>query len=349
MKLLKHRHAAVAICALAVVGAAFAAVAANAAARGTSARPLLRSALALDAEAETITLPLHKGVTESGAATWYVVVDSSGRADAAHRGVNFAPRLRNALGTKAVQRAKLRGGKLVFAGTVDFSPKRVVVPSATGFPPTKVAPGALGDKRYSPLVTTDGRIVLDAPQVANASGRSDSVTKLDTSHRRVTLKLLRGWFSGTSVLYVRTDASAEIVAALEGSTYAPNLGAAPGLGSNASTSARSAIIPVINGAQSGPDRQGLQSAVLGGGDPLNITQSLPGGSDYTPVWDLHPVLWTDQAIKDGKRVQLKSAAQVARDVKAGLLTSAGKGPANSSLGGLRAIGFISICSTVAVG
>lgn len=349
MNLFKRRRAAVVICALTVVGVAFAAVAAQAGAKGASARPLLRSTIALDAAAETITLPLHKGVTASGARTWYVVVDSSHKADAARRGVNFAPRLRNALGTKAVQRAKLRGGKLVFAGTVDFSPKRVVVPSGTGFPPTKVAPGAIGDKRYSPLVTTDGRLVLDAPQVANASGRSDSVTKLDIAHRRVTLKLLRGWFKGTSVLYVRTDASAEVVAALEGSTYAPNLDAAPGLGSNASTSARSAIIPVINGAQSGADRQGLQSAVLGGGDPLNITQSLPGGSDYTPVWDLHPVLWTDQAIKDGKRVKLTSAAQVAQDVKAGLLTSAGKGPANSSLAGLRAIGFISICSTVAFG
>ena len=37
---------------------------------------------------------------------------------------------------------------------MDFAPKHVIVPSATGFPPTKVAPGAVGDKRYSPLVTT---------------------------------------------------------------------------------------------------------------------------------------------------------------------------------------------------
>jgi hypothetical protein len=106
---------------------------------------------------------------------------------------------------------------------------------------------------------------------------------------------------------------------------------------------------VINGAQSGTDRQGLQSALLGGGDPLNVTQSLPGAANYTPVWDLHPVVWSDAAIKAGKRVELTSAAQVTADVKAGLLTSAGKGPANASLGGLKAIGFISICSTVAIG
>ena len=194
----------------------------------------------------------------------------------------------------------------MFPGTVTFGEKRVVVPSKTGFPPTKFAPGAVGDKNYSPLVTTDGHIVLDAPQVANASGQSDTVTNLNIPKRRVTLKLLRGWFDGTPVLYVRTDASVTLVAALEASTYAPNLSAAPGLGSDASTSARSTIIPVINGALSGPNRQGLESAVLSGKDPLNITQSFPGQPDYTPVWDLHPVVWTNQAIKDGKRVELTS-------------------------------------------
>src|SRR5207253_656563 len=128
----------------------------------------------------------------------------------------------------------------------------------------------------------------------------DSVTNLDIAHHRVTLKLLRGWFNATSVLYVRTDASAQLVSALEGSTYAPNLNATPGLGSNAPSSGRSAIIPVINGAQTGADRQGLQSALLGGGDPLNITQSLPGAADYTPVWDLHPAIWSNAAIAGGK-------------------------------------------------
>ncbi len=67
--------------------------------------------------------------------------------------------------------------------------------------------------------------------------------------------MLRGWLDGTSVLYLRTDASVQLVAALEGSTYASNLSAAPGLDSDAATSARSAIIPVDNGARSGLARQ----------------------------------------------------------------------------------------------
>jgi hypothetical protein len=315
----------------------------------SSTRSLLASAISLNARAETITLPLLAGRTATGAPTWFVVIDSSDRADARRRGVNYAPRLKNALGTRAVQQATGKAGTVKFPGTVNFAPRRTVVPSADGFPPAKASPGAVGDAHYSPLITTGAGIVLDAPQVMNATGRSDSVVSIDTARKRVTLKLLRGWFDGARVLYVRTDASATLVAALEGSTYAPNLNRAPGLGSDAMSSARSAIIPVINGARSGSTRQGLQSAVLSGADPLNVTQSLPGAADYSPVWDLHPALWTHAAIAAGKRVELRSAAQVAAAVKAGLVTSAGKGPANPSLGGLRAINFISICSTVAIG
>ena len=349
MNMLDRHRSAPALALLGLATALSAIVVASAGARPSGgAHSTLTSAIALDQSAETITLPLHKGLTASGATTWYVIIDSSNKADAASRGVNYAPRLSNALGTRAVQKATLQGGTITFAGTVNFAPNRVVVGSSTGFPPTKVAAGAVGDRNYSPLVTTDGKTVLDAPQVANATGRSDTVTNLDVAHNRVTLKLLRGWFNGTPILYVRTEGSSVLVAALEDSTYAPNLNSAPGHGSDASTSARSAIIPVVNGSLTGSDRQGLQSAVLSGKDPFNVTQSFPGGADYTPVWDLHPVVWTPAAIKAGKRVELTSAAQVTTDFKAGLLTSAGKGPANGSLGGLRAIDMISICSTVAV-
>lgn len=347
--IVKRRRLALAIAGVGLVSAVAETAGASAGSRMNAFHPTIKSAISLDAANETITLPLHKGLTSTGKTTWFVVIDSSDKADAARRGVNYAPRLAKVLGTKAVQSVKVTGSVTKFAGTVNFAAKRVVVPSKTGFPPTKAAPGAIGDKNYSPLVSSDGKIVLDAPQVANATGRSDSVTKLDIAHKHVTLKLLRGWFAGTPVLYLRTDGSAGLVTALEGSTLAPRLNAAPGLGSDAPSSARSAIIPVVNGAQAGVARQGLQSAVLSGKDPLNITQSFPGAADYTPVWDLHPVVWTPTAISQGKRVELTSSAQVAKDVKAGLLTSAGAGPANSSLGGLKALDMISICSTVAVG
>jgi hypothetical protein len=329
---------------LLLTAAALTVTAQSVAATSAKARLLFRSAIGVDGSAETITLPLFKGQTTTGAPTWYVVIDSSSRSDAKRRGVNFAPRLGKALGTGAVERAHLTGGTVVFPGTVNFAPKRVVVPSATGFPPKAFAPGAIGDRLYSPLVTTGDGVVLDAPQVKNATGKSDTVVGIDTARRQVTLKLLRGFFNGTSVLYLRTDGSGTLVTALEASTYAPNLNKAP-------DTANSGIIPVINGplGKSNPKRQGLESALLGQGDPLNITQTLPGSADYSPVWDLHPVVWTAAAIKAGKQTQLTSTAEVARDFQAGLLTSAGKGPADPTLGGVRALGMISICSTVALG
>ncbi len=318
------------------------------AAPGAPAKPrlLLKSAFALDAKAGTVTLPAFRGRSTAGD-VWYVVTESSDRADARRRGVAWAPKLRNALGTKAVQRATSQDGGLRFAGTVNFRPKTVVVPGDEGFPPAKVAPGAIGDARYSPLVTTGNRIVLNASQVANDTGRSDGVVSLDRKRGRVTLKTLTGFFNGQTVHYLRTDASVDVVAALEGSILAKNLDAAPGAGSNAAKSARSAIVPIVNGprGKSNPQRQGLQSAVLGEGSPLNITQSLPGSADYSPIWDVHPAVWAELAT--AKR--LTSTAQVAAEVRAGRLGSGGSGPENGSLGGLKAAPFISNCPTVAIG
>ena len=140
----------------------------------------------------------------------------------------------------------------------------------------------------------------------------------------------------------------DVVSSLEESTYAPNLGAAPGEGSNGPGSSRSAIVPIVNGARSGPNEQGLQSAVLGGVSPRNITESLPGAPDYSPAWDVTPAVWSAAAVAGGKRVLVTGNAQIVAAVAGGDLTSGGTGPANASLGGLKALGAVSNCPTVAV-
>ena len=309
---------------------------------------LLTSAASIDTAKGSVTLPVFKGRGPGGEAVWYVVTDSSDTADAAARGVNYAPKLANALGTKAVQKASLDGDTVVFPGTVDFSPTRAVVPSADGFPPTSVTPGSRGDALYSPLITTDGTTVLNASQVMNASGTHDGVIAIDTTAGTVTLKLLSGFFNGAAIEYLRLDASVDVVSSLEESTYAPNLGAAPGEGSNAPSSARSAIVPIVNGSRTGAAKQGLQTAVLSGISPRNITQSLPGAPDYSPAWDVSPAAWTPAAIAAGKRVLVTGNAQIVAGLRAGDLVSGGTGPANASLGGLKALGAVSNCPTVAV-
>jgi hypothetical protein len=134
--------------------------------------------------------------------------------------------------------------------------------------------------------------------------------------------------------------------------YASNLNAAPGEGSDdPSTSARAAIIPVINGqvGAGNPNRQGLNSALRGEGDPLNVQQEIPGQGNgrYSPVWDVHPVTWTQAAIDSGQQVLLTSASQVTNAFTHSLITG-GTGPANSSPGGLQAGGLISNCPIIAV-
>lgn len=325
----------------------------DAAAATTAAAPegrLLSSVISIDDAAGTATLPLFTGLGPEGDDVHYVVTESSDEADAGAREVTYAPKLANALGTKAVQRVSLDGDTVAFPGTVDFTPERSVTPGPDGFPPDAVAPGSVGDAEYSPLITADGSIVLNASQVRNDSGTHDGVVEIDPAAGTVTLKTLHGFFDGARVTYLRLDASVDVVAALEESTLAPNLDAAPGLGSNAASSARSAIVPIVNGIRKAgdPNRQGLQSAVLGNGEPLNITQSLPGAADYSPLWDVTPAVWSPKAIAAGERTLVTGNAQIAALAGAGALTSAGTGPPHAELGGLATLGAVSNCPTLAI-
>jgi len=311
---------------------------------------LLPSVISIDDAAGTAVLPLFTGVGPAGDDVYYVVTESSDEADAAARGATYAPKLANALGTKAVQRVSADGDTVTFAGTVDFAPERSVAPGPEGFPPDAVAPGSVGDAKYSPLITADGKTVLNASQLRNDSGTHDGVVDIDPAAGTVTLKTLHGFFNGSMVNYLRLDASVDVVAALEESTLAPNLDAAPGLGSNAASSARSAIVPIVNGIREAddPNRQGLQSAVLGNGEPLNVTQSLPGAPDYSPLWDVTPAVWSPEAIADGERTLVTGNAQIVALAGSGALTSAGTRAPHAELGGLKALGAVSNCPTLAI-
>jgi hypothetical protein len=309
------------------------------------------SVIAIDRTKRTATLPLFTGRTATGAHTYYIVTESSDAADAKARGVIYSPKLKNVLKTKAVQTVTRTGADVTFPGTVDFAPKGSLVPNKkTGFPPKTFSAGSVGDDTYSPLITTGDGIVLNAPQIANDSGRSDVVQSLDTSAGTATLTAFGGYVGSRFNLYIRTDGSDPLLAALESTTYAKNLAAAPGIGSDAASSARSAISPVVNGplGKRNPRRQGLQSALLGQGQPLNVEQEPAGGAAYSPLWDVTPVVWTTKAIKAHKVARLTSSQQIANGVEKGYITSLGAKNKNSSLGGLRAIGFVSNCSIVSI-
>lgn len=310
---------------------------------------LVESAIAYDAAAGTITLPLFQG-RQAGQDVWYIVLDSSDRDDARARGVNWSPKLANAIAGGVVQTVAQGGAGVEFAGSVDFTPMREVVAGPTGFPPEKADPGSRADEHYSPLMTTGNGVVLNAPHVANASGLHDRVVSIDYAARRVTLELTAGLYHGKGILYISTEASDAAVAALEAATFTPLLNAAPGLASgDPLSSSRAAIIPIVNGPTGllNPQRQGLQSAVLGEGSPLNVTEIHPRNRGeiptYSPLWDVHPAVWTDAAIAAGERRRIDHHEDVIDLFVAGKLVSGGEGPPNPDLGGLQAADFLVNC------
>lgn len=313
------------------------------------------SALAVDVAAGRVVLPLHEGFAPDGDSAWFVITEVSDREVAEKLGVNWSPKLVNALGTTAVQQVEMFDHQVFFAGVVDFSPQRMVVPDpVSGFPPLAAAPGGVGDARYSPLISGGDGIVYNAPQVANSSGLHDRVLEIDFDAMSVTLELTTGLYHGKRIYYVSFEASDPGVAAIEAASFAPTMDGAPGLASNAGASARSSIVPIVNG-ETGPgnrNRQGLQSALLGEGSPLNVTVIHPRNRGnppgYSPLWDVHPAVWTETAIGRGQRMLLDHHAEVAKAVTAGQLVSGGMGPANADLGGLRAAGFIVNCPVMAM-
>src|SRR5207244_8891257 len=124
---------------------------------------------------------------------------------------------------------------IVVPGDVDFSPTRVLVPSATGFPPTSAEPGAIGHSGYSPLVQLPSGVVINAPQIgdgANTNGAdkahwADKVVSVDATSHNVRYDITNGCYEDQSVHYVSFDASAPGPAAIEDETFAPALGNVP--------------------------------------------------------------------------------------------------------------------------
>lgn len=260
----------------------------------------------------TVTYPLDRG-TSARHRVYYVITDASDLSVARALGVNYTPKLAQAAGTSAVQDSHSwiwNGDGIRFPATVDFSPTRIVTPSATGFPPTEAQPGAVGRPGYSPLVQVVFRhhlVVLNAPQIANATGQADKIVSF--GHGTVTYRETDGCYDNESVHYASFDASDPVAATLEDATYAPALNAAPAAGCAdaavvAANCSRESLIAFTNGqtGAANPQRQGLNAAVLDGPPPLNILQEIPEPTaqfDYCPMWDVHLETWTANALGAG--------------------------------------------------
>jgi hypothetical protein len=295
---------------------------------------------AVEHDDDTVTLPLFRG-TSAGRTVWFIVLDASTSAQAERLGVNRSQKLANARGTLAVQKVSVRDGGIDFPGTVDFRPDRKVVPGPSGFPPLTAEPGAVGEAGYSPLVELPDGTILNAPHVANDTGQADKVVLLDFANRQVRYRETHGFQGGEPVRYVSTDASDPAVAALEDVTFAPLLNHAPFVGGDETNSSRASLAAFVNGqtGASNPERQGLNSALLDGLDPLNVLFWNPSQGRYSPLWDVHPAAWSARAVASGSNVRQTDFGQIINLAQKGVITGPDGAP-------FAAAGFVVNCPVI---
>jgi hypothetical protein len=227
---------------------------------------------------------------------YYVVLDASDGSVAALMGVNTSQKLANAADTGAVEKVTVnRDGTVVFPATVNFhsAPGFILNPGPTGFPPAAAFPPSVAEPGYSPLIQMPDGVVMNAPQLANSTGQANKVVSIDFENKTVTYKETAGFQGGKALRYVSTDASDPTAAAIEHDTYAPKLNNAPTLDDDSTASSRASLAGFTNG-QTGagnPNRQGLNSALLDGLDPLNVLRWNPHQGRYSPLWDAHLTQW----------------------------------------------------------
>ena len=288
---------------------------------------LLRAAT-LDMDAGTMTLPLYRGQMKDGTPVWYILTDTTDKANADALGLNHSGKLVYADVTGGTRVATLQNDlSLTFeAGTVDFAPERVLLPGPAEkpFPPSVAEPGSVGDAAYSPLVRIQnaGNHIYNAPIVAYGVGAEqlgfcggspnyaivhDKVLSICPDDMTVTLKLVPGFSFARPIMYVSFDASDPVAAVLEESTYAPALTNIRVGFDDGAFSAVERLFATINGptGADNPQRQGLNSLLLEEGGPLNLFGGVPTiALDYSPLWDMNLGEWTQEAVDNGYRSRM---------------------------------------------
>lgn len=268
---------------------------------------------------DTATLPLYRG-TSRGRTVWYILLDSSDGNEAQRRGINQSNKLANARNTGAVQKVTVQNGVIEFPATVDFTFNHEVVPGD----PLIANPGSRGEDGYSPLIQLPNGTIFNAPHVANSLSAQlhDKVVEIDFANGKVRLRQTHGFQGGRGVKYISTDASAPDVAALEGSTFAPALALAPRAGDDSTNSARASLAAFVNGqiGADNPQRQGINSALNGDGDPLNVLFWNPKQGRYSPLWDVFLSAWSPKAVAAGQNVRQTDFGQVENLAEKGIVT-----------------------------
>ena len=317
----------------------------------------------VDQRANTTTIPLYLGHDENGKNVWFILTDTTDQDNADALGLNFSAKLAYANVGRAVRTATLqKDASLVFEnGAVDFRPARVVVPgrAPNAFPPRVGRPGSVGDANYTPyvqIVNAPGSPIYNAPVVAydvsaeqlDFCEEADGPVDYRLVHDRVvnicpeaesngagtiTLQMTTIFSFAKPSSYISMEASDAVTAALDNATFAPAIGDLPVGRDDSAFSPIERLFPIANGptGKDNPQRQGLNSAVLGEGDPLHVIGGIPTVSnDYSPAWDLNLGYWTQDAIDKGYRARVIDEFQYLDLVRGGFITGPDGAPFGST-------------------
>lgn len=331
----------------------------------------MTSVISANLDLNVAKVPLFKG-TYNGTRVWFVLMDVSDSALAVELGLNFAPRLANAQNgcpacVQTVQSSDPVVGRaeVAFAGTVDFSPERVLIPSETGFPPLMAQPGSVAGPGYSDLVRVGADpVVFNAPIVAVGNGpfdvtethtnTLDRVMAIDTVAMTVDMQFIRAFAFGTDIFYFTFSSSGGLSSTLERATFLPVLGTVPFANDDQNLAGtRASIFTFTNGMRGevSPPGQGLTHVILDnpsggltlanpallnslaiGGDAHNVLGAFPlTPTDpaerrlYSPIWDLNIAVWSDEAVADGQNFAQRDANETRQLAVDGLITNPGGG------------------------
>ena len=302
----------------------------------------------VDLAREVVRLPLHRGRLSSGETVWFVLTDVSDFDTSRKMGLTWAPSLSKAKDLASTRVAEMdESNNFTFkVGQVNFSPVQTLTAGETPnvFPPRLARAGSVGDAHYSPLVRVANRddIVFNAPMIAFNVGPekisfcggnpdysvvTDSVASICPDNGTVDLKLRFGFADGKHLRYLSFDANSEESAALEASTFAP---AASDILQSGATEI---IYTIVNGRtdQKDPERQGLNSALSGGGPSLDILAHFKEiSAGYSPMWDVQLAEWTKETIEKNQRKLITDGADITAKSEAGLLVSPVGGPVKTT-------------------
>jgi hypothetical protein len=309
----------------------------------------------VDAANGTITIPLYKGTLKGTKKNvWYILTDVDDPGVAAELGLNFSAKLTFASNASRTGNLDANGNIIFDKGTVNFAPKRNIVPGPTGaeFPPKSATAGSVGDANYSPYVriANAANVIYNAPMVAfdvdasqinfpngnvDYSKVHDQVVAIDPANMTVTVNLINGFSFGRPVWYLSMDASIPLAAAIEHNTYAPLMGSLLLGHDDSFSSPIERIFIATNGPENegcdNPLRQGLSADLADGFRPNNVLGGIPTiALDYSPAWDAQLYEWTPDAISRGFRGQLREEFQILTFVQDGLITGPGGAAFGSS-------------------